>query len=429
MKKLFYYIVPSIVTMVMISMYSSIDTIFLGKYVSSQSMAAINLVIPYTNVMWGIAVMIASGACAYAGIAYGANKQKEASSYFSLGFFTIISIALLLFVVSLLFQDKLLELFQVPPSLHVDSRTYLLMLMYSSPLLMVKLYLEYYCRLLHKSRIAMMASILGLVINFVLDIVFIAIFPFGVLGASISTFLSILVPLLILSYVLLKEKEVRFVSVRPSLQYLPKIIYNGSSELFVEISTAIIAFFSNILLLHTIGELGVSAMSILTTFYYTILGVYVGLASGVSPLLSRAYGEKNHQELRRLLKHSTMLLLLITIGMVVLIKGGQAFWLSMFGSEQTVLLYTSKMLDYYVIGFLFIGFNIFLTTIFTSFGKGFASLLLSVLRSFIFVMISLFVMAYYFQDTGVFLAMPIAELMAFVLSISALYYLKKVITY
>lgn len=417
------YLIPSMITMVMVSMYSSIDTLFLGKFVSSQAMASVNMVIPYTNVMWGIAVMVASGACAYAGIKMGEQNQHAANEYFTLGIVLLLMMSGITLLASIIGMDALLALFEVPPSLYEHARIYLWMLVGSAPFLMYKLYFEYSLRLIHASKIAMITSISGIILNIIFDILFIIIIPLGVVGACIATTLSIILPLLYNVYYLLKRhKQLQLTSIHNVIRKSKAILYNGSSELFVEISAAIITFFSNILLLRYSGEVGVAAMAILTTLYYAIIGIYVGIASGITPLISQGYGAVKYEQLRRYLKYTLYVLLMSIVVIVVGIFGFGKLIISAFTNETLLISYTYQALLIYVIGFIFIGFNIIISSIYTAIGNGRISLFLSILRSFVFVMIGLLILPHYYQDLGVFFSMPFAESCAILGS--GLYYYK-----
>ena len=77
------YIFPSVVTMVLVSFYSAIDSWFLAQYVSTNAMAAINIVLPYSNLIWGLAVMFTCGSCALVGIKLGEGKRSLANTYFT----------------------------------------------------------------------------------------------------------------------------------------------------------------------------------------------------------------------------------------------------------------------------------------------------------------------------------------------------------
>ena len=78
------FILPSILSMIFVSFYSAVDSFYVARYVSTTAMAAVNIVLPFTNLVWGLAVMLAAGSSALIGIKLGEHKRKEASASYSI---------------------------------------------------------------------------------------------------------------------------------------------------------------------------------------------------------------------------------------------------------------------------------------------------------------------------------------------------------
>lgn len=396
--------------MVMISFYGSIDTMFLGRYVSANAMASINIVIPYTNVMWGIAVMLAAGACAYAGIAIGQQKKEEANQIFTQMLVVLLLVSASVMALSLVGIHQILQGLGVSELLYHDAYLYLIMLILSAPILMVKLYFEYFLRLVHRSHLAMQTSIGGLVLNILLDALFVVVFDMGVLGAALGTLLSVAMTTMVsFWYILKKDTPLFFHAFHWDVLLIGKVMFNGSSEFFVEISTAIITFLFNTILMQLVGERGVATMAILTTIYYFVLGFYVGIATGITPLISHSYGASHFKTMQKVLRYGMLTMVFTSIAFWCVLTFGKPWLVSFFTQDAQLTQSSIDALRVFQIGLVLIGYNVLVSTIYTAIGNGKVSLLLAVLRSFVFILFALWFFPARFGEVGVYLAIPFAE--------------------
>ena len=141
------YIFPSVVTMVLVSFYSAIDSWFLAQYVSTNAMAAINIVLPYSNLIWGLAVMFTCGSCALVGIKLGEGKRSLANTYFTSMFWFLTGFTAIFAIVAYFNMDRIIYSLGSTALLFEDCKTYLKYMILGTPILAVKLFLEYYIRL------------------------------------------------------------------------------------------------------------------------------------------------------------------------------------------------------------------------------------------------------------------------------------------
>ena len=204
------YLVPSVLTMIFLSFYTTIDGFFVSRYAGSDALAGINIVIPITCVIFGTSVMLATGSGAIIGERMGQKREQEANEIFT--FITIV-----LFVLSVAFTAVGI-LFLKPICIFLGSSErlmehvvpYAFVIFLGSVSMSFKLFFEYLVRTDGRSYIGMIMSLTGLAFNIVFDYIFVAVFRLGTLGAAWGTFLSITVSMLIGFIYFLKYSHIRF---------------------------------------------------------------------------------------------------------------------------------------------------------------------------------------------------------------------------
>lgn len=298
------YIFPSVVTMVLVSFYSAIDSWFLAQYVSTNAMAAINIVLPYSNLIWGLAVMFTCGSCALVGIKLGEGKRSLANTYFTSMFWFLTGFTAIFAIVAYFNMDRIIYSLGSTALLFEDCKTYLKYMILGTPILAVKLFLEYYIRLDGRPAYSLVMSLTGFILNIVLDYYTIVVLGWGVFGASISTITSIAISTLMgLVYFKLYETNLKFTKFHWNKWYFIKSSFNGAGEMLTELSSGIVTIFFNIAIIKFAGEDGVAAMAVNINIFYFLISIYLGIATGAQPVISYAYGAQNKKRLGEIIDH------------------------------------------------------------------------------------------------------------------------------
>lgn len=193
---------------------------------------------------------------------------------------------------------------------------------------------------------------------------------------------------------------------------------NGCSEMATALVTGIITMMFNWTMLHYVGEDGVAAVTIIMYVLMFASSLYTGYSYGVAPMLSYYYGEKNQEKLKKLVAVS-----LRVIAKISLITVAASFLLtrplvSVFARPDNPvhdLAVTGNRIC--TIALFFIGFNIFASGMFTALSNGVVSAVLAFSRSFVFMLVTMIVLPLILGVSGIWLATPAAESMAFALSV------------
>ena len=403
------YLVPSVLTMIFLSFYTTIDGFFVSKYAGSDALAGINIVIPITCVIFGVSVMLATGAGAIIGEKLGQKKEQEANEIFSFISIVLLVFSIIFTFVGIIFLKEICIFLGSSTRLLEHVLPYAFVIFLGTIPMSFKLFFEYLVRTDGRPNIGMLMSLTGLILNVVLDYIFVALFDMGTLGAAWGTFLSITVSMLIGLGYFLKYSHIKFCKPKLNWTVLFKSCTNGSSEMLTEMSTGITTFLFNLIIMKFFGEDGIAAVTIIMYIYYFFISFYMGIAVATAPIVSYNAGSRNHKKIKETTRYSfiTIALSSVLILAVSLLCGKQIIHLFVDGGNVFTLTWDGLKLFSPV--FLFIGLNVFLSGFFTALGNGFISALISSLRSLILVVVFILILPNIIGVSGVWITMPLAE--------------------
>lgn len=402
-------LLPSVLTMIFLSFYTTIDGFFVSRYAGSDALAGINIVIPITCVTFGVAVMLATGAGAIIGEHLGRNEVEQASRVFSFMCLVLLAFSAAFTALGVAFLRPIAVLLGSSERLMPHVLPYALVVFLGTVPMAFKLFFEYLVRSDGNSKVGLAMSVVGLVLNVGLDYLFVGVFRLGTLGAAWGTTLSITASALIGLVYFLRFGNIRFARPKADGRVLLKSCTNGSSEMFTEFSTGITTLLFNLLVMKYFGEDGVAAVTIIMYIYYFFISFYMGIAVAVAPVVSYNVGAEKPSKIREMLRYSfctiaiTAVLILATS-----LLGGPAI-IHLFVQSGNVYDITWQALRLFSPVFVFIGFNVFLSGYFTALGNGLTSAVISLLRSLVLVVLFIAVLPLLLQENGIWLTMPFSE--------------------
>ena len=402
-------LLPSVLTMIFLSFYTTIDGFFVSRYAGSDALAGINIVIPITCVTFGVAVMLATGAGAIIGEHLGRNEVEQASRVFSFMCLVLLAFSAAFTALGVAFLRPIAVLLGSSERLMPHVLPYALVVFLGTVPMAFKLFFEYLVRSDGNSKVGLAMLVVGLVLNVGLDYLFVGVFRLGTLGAAWGTTLSITASALIGLVYFLRFGNIRFARPKADGRVLLKSCTNGSSEMFTELSTGITTLLFNLLVMKYFGEDGVAAVTIIMYIYYFFISFYMGIAVAVAPVVSYNVGAEKTRKIREMLCYSfctiaiTAVLILATS-----LLGGPAI-IHLFVQSGNVYDITWQALRLFSPVFVFIGFNVFLSGYFTALGNGLTSAVISLLRSLVLVVLFIAVLPLLLQENGIWLTMPFSE--------------------
>lgn len=418
LKNIMKFAVPTIVMTVFMSFYTMVDGLFVSNLIGTDALSAINLTAPVISLVTAVSTMLATGGSAVIMKKMGEHKPSEARADFT--FLIVINVIAGLIMCGLgrLFMDNIFESFSLSPQVFQYCHDYLsFYLLFTVPILLMNNFTLYMIAS-SQSTLSLICSVAGGVLNMILDYLLIAVFDLGISGAAIATGLGYSITAVVGLIVFSNPKNyLHFQKPSWNVRVLAIASLNGSSEMASTLVTGIITLLFNWTMLKYVGENGIAAITIITYVLMFASSLYTGYSYGVAPLISYCYGEKNDRKMKKLIRISLKIIAVISFITVILSYAVTKPLVSVFVRPENPvydLAVTGNRICTFAL--LFIGFNIFASGLFTALSNGITSAILAFSRSFLFMLVTMLVLPAILGVTGIWLATPVAELMAVCLS-------------
>lgn len=417
------YAVPSIIAMVLTSMINIVDGFFIGNYVGTEGLAAVNLGLPIVYLYLAIGLMIAVGGIAIAGRQLGANETHQANQVFRQTIAICVAVTLALTVIMMFLLTPMSHLFRADALTQEYFRSYYGILIWELPLMVVTSAFGMFIRGEGNPVFVMITNIISILLNTILDYVFVAPLDYGVSGAAWASFLSAAVVLgLNVWYVWRKAKVFHFGNFKYQSAVTKEMFLNGSSEFIGELSMCLSMTAYNYVILKSAGVDGVAAFTIIGYVSYVFSMIIIGFGQGIVPIVSFAYGARQF-ELSRHVRNLTMRMVVGAAIVVFIVMSIVAGWYcGLFTAQENVEQMVIPGLRIQMSAFAFAGVNSIASFYFTSIGKAKESAVISASRGLVVLMIAIFVLPMLFGITGVWFVSLATE---FVTMVFTLVFMKK----
>lgn len=411
---------PTIFMMVFSGLYTIVDTIFVSRFVNTNALSSINIVTPVINIIVGLGTMLATGGSAIVARKMGDGKNQDARKDFSLIVATgaVIGIAITCF--GLLFLEQIIRGLGASDLLYPYAKDYLTILLIFAPANMLQVVFANLFVTVGKPGLGMGLGLVAGLINAVFDFIFIVPMQMGIGGAALATGMGYMIPTVAGIFFFLRNKNGALYFTKPNfhIRVLAESCFNGSSEMVSQLSAAVTTFLFNTAMMKLLGEDGVAAITIIIYSQFLLTTIYIGFSMGVAPVFSYNYGSGNTVQLKQILKICRGFIAITSVFM---------FAISMLGGPYLVAVFSAKGTHVYDIAwagflifpfsFLFCGINIFSSALFTALSNGKVSAAISFLRTFVFLTIGILVLPIFFKENGIWLAVPLAEILTLMFSI------------
>lgn len=416
-KSLLKFALPSIIMMVFMSSYTIVDGIFISRFVGSNALSAVNIVYPVIGIIVALATMLATGGNAILSNYLGQGKPKEARAFMTqfvvIGLISSLAITILI----LLFLTPLCKLLGSTEALLSYCQDYLKILALFSAADFLQILFQSFFVTAGKPTLGLTLAIGAGILNGILDYVLIVPFHMGVKGAAIATGMGQLLPAVVgILFFLKPRSDLYFTPFTFHPKVLAEACYNGSSEMVSQLSNSVVTFLFNIILIRLAGASGVAAITILLYGQFLFNAFYMGLSIGVSPVIGFQYGARQRDRLRNTYNIIMRFTFLSSIIMVILSVLGSGPIVSVFTKDPETFQLASTGFRIFAVNFLFSGINIISSGIFTALSNGKVSAIISFSRTLFFLVICLVSFPYFLGITGVWLAVPAAEVLTLILS-------------
>ena len=425
---LFKFVAPSIFTFVFISVYQMIDGLFIEWYVGETAISAINLYFPIISLFIAVGVMIGTGGNAVIVQKVGEGKHREAGETFSRVIVFTMTIGIFFTLICLVFADPIMRLCGATDGNIEYLRPYYMIMSSFSIAILLQSELGIFIIGEGKTVVAAVVIMIGGVLNCGLDYLFMNVFKTGIKGAAIATVIGYCSTIVyaVWFYGIAKKSSYKLELTKPDMKEIGRICFNGSSDMVSNLAQGVTILFMNHLAYRCYGEVGVSALAVITYVQVLIMMIFMGFTSAVEPIFSYHYGSGNTEMRKKVFKLSMLWSLIIGVFTMVLLY---------LLREPAVSIFFRKESECYDIAMkgvvlslpasIFVGINIFGSGLFTAFSNGLVSGILSFVRTFLILTACLYGMTALFGGTGLWLAWATAEVLSVIITLLTLWHYRK----
>lgn len=420
------YAIPSVVALVVNSLYNIVDQVFIGWGVGTLGNSATNVIFPLNMVMMAFALLIGDGGAAYLSLELGRGDRKKAEKGVNNTFSWLIIVAVVFFVVCAVFLKPLTGLFGATPDNLEYALAYGRIVVIGFPFVIVGCGMCSLIRADGTPQLTMIAMIVGCVSNVILDALFVLGFGWGMEGAAIATVIGQLLNFAVSMWYLPRFKTVKISlsAMNPRLSLLKKISGLGVSSFVSQIAVAIVMTVVNYYLVHCGAQseygsdIPLAAFGIVMKFNTILTSVVTGIATGAQPIVGYNYGRRDYGRVKKTFalaaKSATLVAILFFLAFQLLPQQLTA----LFGDQGE--LYTNfSVLSFRIFPMLCFlnGFQTVAAIFFQSIGKPVVSGVISLSRQIVFLVPAVMLLCAAMGIMGVLWAGPVADGLAFVLAL------------
>jgi len=415
------FALPTIMSTVAMSSFGIIDGIFAARIIGPAAFASTGIAFPLLSFFMAVGLMLSIGGSALVAKRLGEGRSHEARSIFTMLTVVTGGSAVVMSAFGLLFPDLLLAILGADAHLGPLVLEYVRPMLFVGPLMMLGFFMQQYFITEGKPNLGFAAVGVGGVVNIGLNFLLIWHLDMGLHGAALATGIGYSVPALfgVLYFSRNRRGTLYFIRPRWSARELGQASVNGASEMVTMLAISVTTVIMNNILMETIGYQSVAAASIMFVGQNLLMSTFMGFATGIAPIISFNYGAQNRDRLRRLFTRALWIIAGLAVAAIA------AGW---FLASPLTIIYVPRTTEIYslavhafrisLVGFIFMGVNMFASVMFTALNNGVVSGILSLFRTLIFLIGMLMLLPNLLGADGVWLSIPAAEALGVVMSLA-----------
>ncbi len=422
------YAVPSVISLVVNSLYNMVDQVFIGQGVGYLGNAATNVIMPMTLILMAVAMMLGNGAASFMSLHLGKNEpEKAAQGIGNMVTLTVGSSALLLILFEI-FLEPLCWLFGARGDVMAYALDYGRIIVLGFPVFVIGVSFSNIIRADGRPKASMAGMLIGCATNMILDPIFIFVFHWGVKGAAWATIIGQLLNAVFYIACLFRFQTIRlkkrdFILNRA---ITGNILSLGLSSFFTQIAgTAVIAIQNNLLVKYGAAsvygaDIPMAALGITMKTSQLITSIAMGIASGVQPILGYNYGSKQYTRVKQTFKLSLGSCTAIMLAALVVFQVFPQAIINIFGQESALYMeFAVKCFRIYLLACFMIPSGMVIGIFFQSIGKPIPSMVLSLSRQVIFLIPAMFILGAAMGIDGILWSGPVSDMLSGIIALIA----------
>jgi putative MATE family efflux protein len=420
------YMMPSLLGLIAMTSASLVDGMFIGNYEGVTALAAVNLIIPITTLLFGVSMMISIGGSVRGGKYLGEKNTAAASAIFSKTLIFMVVYGLIVIALGLMFEGEIFATLGADKTLFPVMSEYYRIIFPFLFFQFIVIQIYFFIRLDGFPNLAATGLAIGAVVNISLDYLFIAIYGWGLAGAALATGLSEVISLAVmLAYFFQPQRKIFFSLRQKNWREVFQAAYNGISEFINEVSGALIGFIFNWMLIQRAGVTGVAAITLVNYLLFIGFMAYFAISDSIQVIISQNYGARNPQRIRAFLRTAGIMIVGVSAGIISLLIAGSESLIGLFidiERDSETLVLALEFVAYVWPVFIFAGFTMLISGYLTAVHLPFQSALVASCRSLIMPAGLLVLFYMLLADYRFVAAIPVAEAISFVIAVTLYLY-------
>lgn len=411
--------VPASIGILVMSLNVLVDTIFVGNWIGSIAIAAINVVLPVSFFIAALGMAIGIGGSSIISRALGSGSTEKALKTFGNQITITLLLTTVMVVFGLAFINDIIPAFGGKGDIFEPAKIYYRIVLYGVPLLALSMMGNNVIRAEGKPKFAMVAMIIPSIGNLVLDYLFIYIFDFGMAGAAWATTLSYGMSFLYVLFFFLSDKSELRISVSHfglDLPILKEMTALGFVTLSRQAVVSITYLLMNNILFNFGGESSVAAYGIIGRMLMFALFPVLGVTQGFLPIAGYNYGAHQFKRVRESINKAILYAGILALGVFALIMAFPEAIVSVFTQDPAILSETPQYMRWVFAATPIIAIQLIGSAYFQAIGKAVPALLLTLTRQGFFFIPLIFILPYFFGELGVWISFPLADLLSTIIT-------------
>lgn len=420
------YFYPGLISLVIMSLYIVVDGFFVGLAVGKEGLAAANIAVPFFPFAVGVGLFFGlGGSTVAAGLLAQKNAQKAREVFSSISYINF-TLSLVLTAILFFYSKEIAYFLGANNEIIKNADIYLKTTSLSTVFFTSSVAFGFFIRLDGAPKLVMISSVVGSLVNVVLDFVLMIVLDLGMFGASFSTVVANIVSFIIcIYYILYKNNALYFVKFTLDLALLKRAFLIGFSGLLVELCLGGSILIHNKIIENTLGTIGLSAYAVINYIYPLLMPIFLSLSQALMPIVSYNYSI-NKERVKDTLAYALKLSFVFgVVGFLVVFLGAKLLVHIFLQTSTPSFNLALTALRFYSLSLLLMGANMVFISYLQSAQRHNLASFITVFKNFIFVLLFLIFLPKIIGTNGIWLSVFAAEGLIFAI-IAVLYTLKKI---
>ena len=429
-KLLIQYALPAMVAMTAASLYNIIDRVFIGQVVGPMAISGLAITFPFMNLATAFGAGVGIGASTAISVKLGQRDYTAAENILGNTVTLNLIIGVTFSVLCLIFLDPILRFFGASDATIPYARSFMQVILAGNVISQMYFGMNAVLRAASKPRHAMAATIFTVLMNVLLDIIFIWWWHWGIRGAALATIISQALALCWQMKLFSNQKELLHLKkgiYRLKRNLVNNIISIGISPFLMNVCACVVVIFINNQLVRYGGDIAVGAYGIANSIAMIFVMFVIGLNQGMQPIAGYNYGSQQTDRLMRVVKYAAFAATAIMVTGWLIAHLTPYYCARMFTSDTELIRQAIKAIQINMMMYPFIGYQMVVTNFFQCIGKVKISIFLSLSRQLLFLLPLLAALPHFFGLNGVWAALPSSDFTAsFIAAIIMLIFVRRI---